>query len=99
MILVLKKDATPRQEARLLAYLEQLGLAVTREACEGSAVWLLSGGTARVDGGRGAWLRMGGGVRRAGGPGALAGAPAQGTAGNGAAGGGRDHERRRPPPV
>lgn len=51
MILVLKKDATPRQEARLLAYLEQLGLAVTREACEGSAVWLLSGGAERVDSG------------------------------------------------
>lgn len=51
MILVLKKDTTPRQEARLLAYLEQLGLAVTREACEGSAVWLLSGGTERVDSG------------------------------------------------
>ena len=51
MILVLKKDTTPRQEAQLLAYLEQLGLAVTREACEGSAVWLLSGGTERVDSG------------------------------------------------
>ena len=51
MILVLKKDATPRQEARLLAYLEQLGLAVTREACEGSTVWLLSGGAERVDSG------------------------------------------------
>ena len=51
MILVLKKDATPRQEARLLAYLEQLGLAVTREACEGSAVWLLSGGAEWVDSG------------------------------------------------
>ena len=51
MILVLKKDTTPRQEARLLAYLEQLGLAVTREACEGSAVWLLSGGAEWVDSG------------------------------------------------
>ena len=51
MILVLKKDTTPRQEAQLLAYLEQLGLAVTREACEGSAVWLLSGGAERVDSG------------------------------------------------
>ena len=51
MILVLKKDTTPRQEAQLLAYLEQLGLAVTREACEGSAVWLLSGSTERVDSG------------------------------------------------
>ena len=51
MILVLKKDTTPRQEAQLLAYLEQLELAVTREACEGSAVWLLSGGAERVDSG------------------------------------------------
>ena len=49
MILVLKKDATPRQEAQLLSYLESLGLAVTREVCEESAVWLLSGGAERVD--------------------------------------------------
>ena len=59
MILVLKKDTTPRQEAQLLAYLEQLGLAVTREACEGSAVWLLSGGTERVDSGLLSSLPMG----------------------------------------
>ena len=36
MILVLNKDISPQQDARLTAYLEGLGLTATRQLCQGT---------------------------------------------------------------
>ena len=49
MILVLKKDTPPPEMARLLSYLESLGLVPTRSVCQGKPVLLLSGQTDRAD--------------------------------------------------
>lgn len=43
MILVLNKDISPQQDARLTAYLEGLGLTATRQLCQGKTILLLSG--------------------------------------------------------
>ena len=51
MILVLKKDTSPRQEAQLTAYLAELGLTAARQLCQGKPVLLLSGQADRVDAG------------------------------------------------
>ena len=47
MILVLNKDISPQQDARLTAYLEGLGLTATRQLCQGKTILLLSGQTDR----------------------------------------------------
>lgn len=49
MILVLNKDISPQQDARLTAYLEGLGLTATRQLCQGKTILLLSGQTDRAD--------------------------------------------------
>ena len=49
MILVLKKDTPSPEEARLLSYLESLGLAPVRSVCQGKTVLLLSGQSGRAD--------------------------------------------------
>ena len=49
MILVLNKDISPQQDARLTAYLEGLGLSATRQLCQGKTILLLSGQTDRAD--------------------------------------------------
>lgn len=51
MILVLNKDISPQQDARLTAYLEGLGLTATRQLCQGKTILLLSGQTDRADAG------------------------------------------------
>lgn len=49
MILVLNKDISPQQDARLTAYLEGLGLTAARQLCQGKTILLLSGQTDRAD--------------------------------------------------
>ena len=57
MILVLNKDISPQQDARLTAYLEGLGLTATRQLCQGKTILLLSGQTDRADAGGGCHWR------------------------------------------